>query len=439
MSKLGYPDLKNGNEVYKAILGYGMFSEKLPPCFSAEKLLDLKAPTKKYKRGSHVAINFSSSRHTGTSRQIGIPHPQSYFHLCRVIKSNWKHINEHIGKPKTKFNFCHVRKLNDKKCIFEMSYKKGVNKITDSIEARYYIGCTHVVNADISTCFPSIYTHAIPWAIRGKDDSKKDRKHWSDKLDKATRDCNDKQTNGILIGPHASNIISEIILTRIDCALQARGHKKVLRHIDDYTYFADNETDAMNFLKNLELALKDHELLLNDKKTKITTLAEYFSDSWNNKLLRFNFARKGELGYKTISAYLDYAISLSKTDNDLAAITYAIKVIAGENLENKTKNLYVQKILSLSIIYPYLLPLLEDFVLILITDSLVTTKVLSLEEAFKETPEDKEQEVTIPFEEISTCPFDCSIFTEFLIQLFNSAISNNQADALAFAFYFALK
>ena len=30
----------------------------------------------------------------------------------------------------------------------------------------------YLVKADISTCFPSIYTHSIPWAIVGKQQSK---------------------------------------------------------------------------------------------------------------------------------------------------------------------------------------------------------------------------------------------------------------------------
>ena len=29
------------------------------------------------------------------------------------------------------------------------------------------IGKKYIVKADISTCFPSIYTHSIPWALVG--------------------------------------------------------------------------------------------------------------------------------------------------------------------------------------------------------------------------------------------------------------------------------
>ena len=444
MSKLGYPDLDSAVKVYAALLGYGMFAEKLPPCFSSKKLLQFKPPKEKtiknkHKKKYHVAISYSSSRNTGTSRQIGIPHPESYFNLCQTIKSNWKDINEHIGKPKDKFNFCHVREIGNHMHIFEMNYEGTDRWYKENLEQGYYLGCSHVVSADIAMCFPSIYTHAIPWAIRDKEISKKHRDHWSDDLDIAVRNCNDRQTSGILIGPHSSNIISEIILTRVDCELQKLGHKKVIRYIDDYTYFAKDEIDARNFLKQLELILKNYELLLNTKKTKIVTLIEYFSDNWPGKLSRFNFPIKEEFGHTTIDAYLDYAISLSKADNNLAAITYAIKSIAKKKLSARAKNLYVRKMLSLVILYPYLLPWLDDFVLTFVKKSIAKPAENSPILVSLETPGNDQIESFLLPDYTSTYIADLSVLTDFLHHLFNSAIKNNQTDALAFAFYFALK
>ena len=461
MNKLGYPDLESAFEVYRALLGYGMFAEKLPPCFSSEKLLQFKPPIEKNnknddKKKPHVAIIYSSSRNTGTSRQIGIPHPESYFNLCQTIKSNWKDINEHIGKPEDKFNFCHVREIGNHMHIFEMSYEGTDKWYKENLEQGYYLGCSHVVSADISTCFPSIYTHAIPWAAMGKEKAKKawkeniknrsrkknkeKLKHWSENLDEHTRNCNDQQTSGILIGPHSSNIISEIILTRVDCELQKLKYKRVIRYIDDYTYFAKNEIDAKNFLKQLELILKNYELILNTKKTKIVTLIEYFSDGWPSKLSRFNFPTKEKLGHTTVDAFLNYAISLSKAENNLAAITYAIKSIAKKKLSARAKNLYVRKMLSLVILYPYLLPWLDEFVLTFVKKSL--SKPIQEQRCITADLELLNNEEIIRLfssNETSSYLVDLSVLTDFLYHLFSSAIKNNQTDALAFVFYFALK
>ena len=76
--------------------------------------------------------------------------------------------------------------------------------------------------ADISKCFPSIYSHAIPWALVGKRTAKLNKtkkSFWYNKLNSHIRNVKFAETNGVLIGPHASNLISEILLTKVDHAI----------------------------------------------------------------------------------------------------------------------------------------------------------------------------------------------------------------------------
>lgn len=49
------------------------------------------------------------------------------------------------------------------------------------------------------------------------------------------------ETHGLLVGPHASNLLSELILTRIDKTLFDEGYRFV-RHIDDYLCYVDSES-----------------------------------------------------------------------------------------------------------------------------------------------------------------------------------------------------
>ena len=401
-ARLEYPDLMNAEDVYRGLLGYGMFSDKLPPCFSSKSLLvienNINDPS------PHSYVSYLSTRNTNIARQLAVPHPESYLVLCKKIKDNWKKINKHIGKPDKKFNFCHVRKIKDKNHIFEMNYGNLGKWEKEEIEQEYYLGCSYVVKADISTCFQSIYSHSIPWSIQGKDRAKKNRKssHWSNDIDKAVRNCKDGETNGILIGPHASNIISEIILTQVDCYLQKNKFKKIIRHIDDYIYFAKDENDARMFIRHLELGLKEYELMLNQKKTEVISLAQYFSDEWAKKLASFNFHQKDEIGYTTVNAYLNYAISLANETKNFATINYAIKVISKKKLSDRAKKLYVKKILALSLIHPYLIPLLEKHV-------------------FHFSSRIKEE------------------LRGFLEPLFSQSLKQNVTDALAFCFYYAIK
>ena len=61
----------------------------------------------------------------------------------------------------------------------------------------------YVVHTDISTFFPSIYTHSLPWAFVGKDIAKKERssKKWFNKIDAACQRVKHGETHGLLIGP----------------------------------------------------------------------------------------------------------------------------------------------------------------------------------------------------------------------------------------------
>ena len=411
-NKPGYPDLHDPEHVYEALVKCGMFSDKFPPCFTSRQLLD--NPPESNPKKSHNNINYMSYKHTGTYRQFGIPHPEAHLALCQIIRERWDDINKHVGKPDKKFSFLHVRKIKDKEHIFEMNYK-GIEKLEEEDnEQGYYLGSSIVVQTDISTCFPSIYSHSIPWAIQGKTKAKKNRNttdnnvnsHWSNDLDRAVRNCNDQQTKGLLIGPHTSNIISEIILTAIDQRLQKKGFEKVIRNIDDYKYFAKDEIDAKRFIRELELALKEYELQINQKKTKIIPLTEYFNDQWHQKLARFSFPVQENIGFKTINSYLSLSISLAKETYDFSLVNYAIKVLAGEKMSIRARKLYLKKILALSLEHPYLVPLLEEYVF----KSMETSN-----DEFK------------------------NLIKDYLEKAIEKGIKEVLTDLLAFAFYLAIK
>ena len=54
--------------------------------------------------------------------------------------------------------------------------------------------------------------------------------HWSADLDRLTRNCNQRQTVGIAIGPDTSRIISELILSRVDAELTSAGTDFLVKH-----------------------------------------------------------------------------------------------------------------------------------------------------------------------------------------------------------------
>lgn len=404
---LGYPDLPDPDVVFKALLGYGMFGNKIPPCFSSSDLLSEKIKQIEKNQNmdfSHQYIEYRASRHTNIPRQFGIPHPRAYYHLCWHIKENWEDINKHIGKPQSKFNFIHVRNILNKDHIFEMQYSDKIQQEDAQIE--YSLGSEFIVETDIVNFFPSIYTHAIPWAIEGKSAGKKSQKkrtRWNT-LDKSIRIMKGNETNGILIGPHTSNIISEIILSSVDCSLQKEGFNKVIRRIDDYNYYAKNEKDAHMFLNRLDVSLKEYGLILNQKKTQIIPISKYHTNNWVSKLNRFSFPDKQEIGFTSINAFIDYALDIAKKESNYAVLNYAIKIISGKKLTTRACKLYLSKIFNITLSYPYLLSLLEKYVFIF-------------------------------SEQISSDPN----IEKFVNLLFKKGLFRGVMDAVSFAFYFAIK
>ena len=62
-----------------------------------------------------------------------------------------------------------------------------------------------MVQLDITKCFDSIHTHSLPWAVLGKSQTKfhlnKSKETFAGKFDAVMQQLNQKETNGIVIGP----------------------------------------------------------------------------------------------------------------------------------------------------------------------------------------------------------------------------------------------
>jgi hypothetical protein len=80
------------------------------------------------------------------------------------------------------------------------------------------------VAADVRAFFHSIYTHAIAWAIHGKEVAKQQRGTalYGNLIDLLCRNAQDGQTIGLPVGPDTSRLIAEIVAAAMDVQLQGR-------------------------------------------------------------------------------------------------------------------------------------------------------------------------------------------------------------------------
>lgn len=138
-----------------------------------------------------------------------------------------------------------------------------------------------MVQIDVSKCFDSIYTHSLPWAVLGKDQTKfkldESKRTFAGRFDALMQELNHKETNGIVIGPEFSRIFAEIILQAVDAELQrqlaiANLHHKldyeIFRYVDDFFVFYNQESTQHKIFETLQQVLKGKKLSINTAKIK---------------------------------------------------------------------------------------------------------------------------------------------------------------------------
>jgi len=365
----------SSEDILLGLLGYGLFPEKVPDFLSSKSFFDWYEKEGKpcFEKKGKDYIRYESMRDINVPRLMAIPNPFAYANLCNELSDNWdklqKHLIKHVEKQKHKVSRIHIRKLEYVNHLFEMNYKNGYKD--GYPEQDIIIGNRFCVEADISNCFPSIYSHSVPWALIGKTKAKKtliEEDKWVDNIDKKLRNIKFEETNGILIGPHTSNLISELILVVIDDNLWEKGYRYV-RNIDDYKCYVKTYEQAEKFLLDLTLELKEFELNLNNKKTKISPLPQLSVSEWVNKLNNFYIGDiKNEDGkvvfkIKKLKAFLDLATELMLKENTSAVLNYAFKIIANTHLGEKALKYYINQAHHLILLYPYLAHVFEKYVI----------------------------------------------------------------------------
>ena len=366
-----FMDEISADELYEGLLAYGFFAEKLPPVFTAVPFFDYcKTVSSPFESGWDDYITFRVMRNISIPRVMGIPNPFKYQRLCEELKNDWDKICEHFHKQTDQQSFrmsrIHIRKEYGEKRIFEMNYKNW--RVDGNPESDLLIhdkGTSRfLVKADISTCFPSIYSHSIPWALVGKAESKQTLHDdtWYGRIDKACQEMRNGETHGLLIGPHASNLLSEIILTVVDKKLYDKGYRYA-RNIDDYDCYVDSRDTAQLFLRDLEEALREFDLPLNHKKTKVIELPIGIEKSWKHQLSDLpTVGGSGSVEYPQVNTFIDTALQLATETGDFAIINYAIKKLKGMKLTDNGKKLAAKRFMHMAVLYPYLLYLLDEYV-----------------------------------------------------------------------------
>lgn len=356
--------------VEEALLRWNFFpnqkskGDELPPIFTSRNLVPAvaeklhKLPLRK--KEGYDQVEYLSTRYNNVSRPLSIPHPAGYVHLVDCICHNWGKLdyicdNENSRvKPDT-----HA----DGRLII-MDY--GDDYSTAQRALKFGFGKKYRVHVDIANCYPSIYSHAIPWALVGIKHSKanKGASHWFNNLDFFQRLIKRNETQGIAIGPATSNIFCEAILARIDEKLSKTF--SYFRYIDDYTCYCDTAEQGQEFIRCLRDELKQYKLTINIKKTEVVELPAPIDPDWIVDLATRipsgtpNPPPKSGKYYTASEAtrYIDYAVKLNQKTPDGSVLKYAVKSIMYK-VDDEGKEQVLEYLLNLCRYFPLLMPCLE--------------------------------------------------------------------------------
>lgn len=320
------------------LLKRGLLPESLPPIFSASRLFDiplLSGPTRYLvtkKRRAHLA-GFNASKRGQQRRMFGIPHPLFHHDACHFFDRNWDPVAVVLASSTGSAS----------KPVFSAAGFRAVSITPQgklpAIRLQTLARKRFCLVTDVSRCFPSIYTHAIPWALDGRTAAKAERSETSatvrgNRLDFIIRQAQDGQTIGVPVGPDTSRLISELILSRVDAEYLQAVSKPVyyVRHVDDYWIGGDTIEECESHLHRLRTGLAAYQLDINEAKTRILPLAQAIGEAWPSELkkdikaeLNTNWGRIPAL--QDVTALLSRIIDRALAAQDDGIIKFAIRQI----------------------------------------------------------------------------------------------------------------
>lgn len=310
----------------------GLFPETLPPCFVSDDFqramrgIVKDVDEKRFRKRSADYVRYSGTKHDGSRRFYGTPHPIAYHYVSTFIHAHWKKFQRQFEMSAYSVSSPKVLSENSDRAIQVTSLSEVASLAQKRLKYAPFI-----LKTDIAQFFPSIYTHSISWAAHGVAASKADIRPNSpnlpfNHLDFFVRNCQSSQTRGVLVGPDGFRLIAEFVATSIDNELNdAVGDHIVgaVRHVDDFYVGLKSEADALIVLSRFREVLQRYELQINDAKTKIFGSLEPINDLWAQELRRANPG--GYYSSENLLFFLDKALQLSSELKTASPIKIALR------------------------------------------------------------------------------------------------------------------
>ncbi len=319
----------------------GLFPKELPPAFGSHQYADAIRSAGYAPAGFPAQQAVSSpcqhslARAGGVRRLLSIPNPVSYLPLALEIADGWSDLRRHLAAANVAASRPILRGTMGRAAAPSSRFGAMPRlRIHSRRHARY------VLLADVAEYYRTLYTHSIPWAIHTKAVAHQPHNFNNNQLlgvriDRCVRNCQDRQTNGIPIGPDVSFVIGEVILTAVDLELLANiTPLSAMRFYDDYELVFEKPSEAENALAFLHLALAEYNLQLNANKTGIFQLPLPLDHAWRDPVRRYEFGRSPEEKKSALLGYFDLVFSLKKLHPQDPVVAYAISRLESFDIDD---------------------------------------------------------------------------------------------------------
>ena len=311
--------------LHKSLLVRGYFPKELPPAFGTSSFAKYAAsqdgrrilgdyqPLDNYTE----CVVYRLARHGMRQRELRIPHPASFWTLAKLISRNFKRLAS-LTKVS---NLTGCEPIPGRERAIEPRFKPWDLSV---MRANRRAGSLFLLKADISEFYPSLYTHAVGWAI---DPKLRLRKNWrratllGKQIDQALMNWDGKMSQGIPIGNDISFLLAEIVLAQVDSELKAESGR-AFRWFDDYELAFESREEAELMLKKLTRELGRYRLRINPKKTIIQNLPLPAGEEWQD-LIKAEIPTPSSNPAQIVK-YFDNAFRIREKYPDTHVLTYAL-------------------------------------------------------------------------------------------------------------------
>jgi hypothetical protein len=269
--------------IYRTLIEKGYFPKELPPAFSTRQFASY-AVTKRgrgllqaYKPRHNFTrcVSYQLALPGQDRRLLHIPHPASFAKLAILASKHWSRLLR-LARRST---------LSRSQPIYESSRNRAISTMVKPSNlprerATARAGGAYLLRLDVSQFYPSLYTHAVGWAI---DPKLRKPENWHNKktktkkalplgkqFDQALMGLQGKVSQGIPIGNDVSFLLAELVLAAIDAKLGSVPERSY-RWFDDYEIACDTREEAERLLARLTKELSSFQLRVNPIKTEIVT------------------------------------------------------------------------------------------------------------------------------------------------------------------------